>query len=646
MNRRAAAILVVLALLALAVARQLRGPEPKPASAPAGEFSAARALAAERATIGGTKPHPIGSDENHAIRDRLLAHLRGLGYDVHVEQSFACSAHPLCANVQNIVARQPGEASAPPVVFATHYDSVPAGPGASDDGSGVAALLEVARIIRNEHFRNPVVLLIDDGEEAGLLGAEAYVVQHHDTAAVVNVEARGTNGPSFLFETGANNRWFLPQITRAQAMPVTTSLFATIYDLLPNDTDLTIFKRAGVRGVNFGAIGNVAAYHTPNDDIAHVDLRTLQHQGDNALAALRFFANADLHQRAGGNVVWFDVLGLFVIWWPAKWTLWIAIVSTLVAIAGARRKSSAREVAIGVLLFLAMLVIAAVGGFLATFGEPLRAAHPAPLILGAACFGVAASLLRRSLAGTAIAWNLIGIALAIAVPGASYLFIVPGLALSIALLTTDVLPSIVAAVLWLPIMFVIYEALGKPALVVVAVAAALIASTIPIARASRGLVASLIVAGAALIAIAALLPKYSDEKPERRNVELVNAAGVPRVQVTRDGPAIHVRSQRSAGRITLDIHRTIGSLRVNGVVPPPPPARFHNRVKPGWTRIVVNAPSMDVDIGTNEPVELMATDVTYGVPPSAAPLVRARNAAHAIASQDGDAVITTTRIMK
>jgi hypothetical protein len=461
----------------------------------------------------------------------------------------------------------------------------------------------------------------------------------------VNVEARGTSGPSFLFETGANNRWFLPQVTNAQPMPVTTSLFATIYDLLPNDTDLTIFKRAGVTGVNFGAIGNVAAYHTRNDNLAHVDLRTLQHQGDNALAALRVLANSDLQHHASGNVVWFDVLGLFVIWWPAKWTLLIAIVSTTVAIAGAR-KSRARDVAIGALLFFAMLLIAAIAGYLATLGEPLRVAHPAPLILGAACFGVTASLLRRSLAGTAIAWNLLGIALAMTVPGGSYLFIVPGLALSIALFTTDVFPPVVAAILWLPIIFVIYEALGKPALVVAAVAAALIASTIPLGRAPRGLVASLIVAGIALIGIAALLPKYSSEKPERRNVELVNAGGVPRVQITRDGSIIHVRSQRSAARITLDIHDTIASLRVNGVVPPPRPARFHNRVTPGWTRIVVDAPSMDVDVGTAKPLELNATDITYGVPASAAPLVRARDAAHAIASQDGDAVITTTRTIQ
>jgi len=55
---------------------------------------------------------------------------------------------------------------------------------------------------------------------------------------------------------------------------------------------------------------------------------------------------------------------------------------------------------------------------------------------------------------------------------------------------------------------------------------------------------------------------------------------------------------------------------------------------------------MDVDVGTTKPLELKAADVTFGVPATATRLVRARDAAHAIASQDGDVVITTARVVK
>src|SRR6478609_24148 len=101
MNRRAVWVLLAILLIAAATALRLRGPAPKPATAPANEFSAARALQAEKDTIGGTTPHPSGSDENKAVRDRIVARLRSLGYNVKIETRFACSAHPLCANVEN-----------------------------------------------------------------------------------------------------------------------------------------------------------------------------------------------------------------------------------------------------------------------------------------------------------------------------------------------------------------------------------------------------------------------------------------------------------------------------------------------------------------------------------------------------------------
>ena len=57
--------------------------------------------------------------------------------------------------------------------------------------------------------------------------------------------------------------------------------------LLPNDTDVTMFKRAGKAAVNFAAIGGVNWYHTRSTTSRMSSPRTLQHHGDNALAALR-----------------------------------------------------------------------------------------------------------------------------------------------------------------------------------------------------------------------------------------------------------------------------------------------------------------------------------------------------------------------
>jgi hypothetical protein len=685
MRQRVVAVLIAILVIAVVTVVRLRGPAPKPATAPANEFSAARALQAEKDTIGGTIPHPSGSEANKAVRDRIVARLQSLGWAVRIEKRFACSAHPLCADVENIIATRPGDKPGRPVFLTVHYDSVPAGPGASDDGIGVASALEIARIIRNETFANPIAILIDDGEELGLLGAEGFVQTMPSVGAVVNLEARGTSGPSYLFETSSNNRWFVGPIARSLPMPVTTSLFASIYDRLPNDTDLTVFKREGMTGVNFAPIGNVNAYHTPNDDIAHVDLKTLQHEGDNALAAVRTFANMDLRrQYRVGSSVWFDVLGFFIVSWPTNWTLFLAIASLLIAVLGAALREGRRETFIGFALFLLTLIVAALIGIVIGLGSPAWVAHPWPLIAAAALAGFLVSTLRRGYGGIAIGWNLLGVVVALFMPGAGYLFIVPGLILGIALFTVDFIAPIVAAVIWMPLALVIYDALGRPGIVVVAVVAALVASTIPMGHFSRKQLIGLGIAVAFITGIGRLLPVYSASNPQRINIDyfddgaphwlatgmnssLAQAAqfvrakndlapwsmfpshpllapapklNVAPVIVTRDGSIIHVRSQRNADRVVLAIKGNLPSLRVNGVTPPPRPARFHTFIAAGWTRIMLRGSSMDVDVGTTAPLQYIATDMTYTSPIEANPLIRTRNVSNATQSDDGDVTIT------
>src|SRR4029079_17420513 len=128
---------------------------------------------------------------------------------------FACTADATCAPVTNVLAELPGDARAEILLVTAHYDSVPAGPGVSDDGVGVAAVLEVARAVRQQHFRNTIRFLITDGEEAGLLGAQAVARDPEmlrGVAAVTEVESRGTSGPSPMFETSRHNRWLIPLV--------------------------------------------------------------------------------------------------------------------------------------------------------------------------------------------------------------------------------------------------------------------------------------------------------------------------------------------------------------------------------------------------------------------------------------------------
>lgn len=65
----------------------------------------------------------------------------------------------------------------PPILVGAHYDAVPGTPGADDNATGVAVLLELARMFAAEPTRYPLRLVAFDMEEYGLLGSADYAAQ-------------------------------------------------------------------------------------------------------------------------------------------------------------------------------------------------------------------------------------------------------------------------------------------------------------------------------------------------------------------------------------------------------------------------------------------------------------------------------------
>jgi hypothetical protein len=514
-------------------------PDPLPATAPPTAFSAERAAAVLRTLLGDASPHPIGSPANAAVRGRVVDELRRLGYAPEVEEGVACSPGGSCGRVSNVVARLDGAQPGKAVLAAAHYDSVPAGPGVSDDLSGVAALLETARALKaGPPPRHSVIFLIDDGEEAGLLGAELFAAQHpamKEVAAMVNLEARGTAGPSLMFETSGDDAWMVSRFASAAPRPVTSSLFVTIYKMLPNDTDLSVFKRRGLDGLNFAFIEGSTHYHTPTDDLKDLSPGTLQHHGDNALAAISALAAADLASPPRGNAVFFDVLGFFVVRWPQGLTLVLALVALALVIAAAvllrRRGASGSGIGWGVLGFVLSVLFAGALAWLLSL--LLRGAMPAPWIARplpalmayaflalAASGAVAVWTGRRAGAagvwtGVWIVWSVLGVVLAVVIPGASYLFVVPALVAGVCGLigrSADVglIPATLAAALWLPLLRPIYFGLGTPALLVVAVLTAILLTGLAPFYVGAGALRRWVPIAAAVLALVLAARAWSD----------------------------------------------------------------------------------------------------------------------------------------
>jgi hypothetical protein len=331
-ENRFAGWLVLLFLLAVAgVCAWREGtPDPVAATAPEDAFSSERALVYLNAFA--TAPHPIGSPEHDRVRDYLISQITALGLTPEVQRATGVTPrYEVAGTVENIVARLKGTSGeTDALALVAHYDSVPAGPGAGDDGAGVAALLETLRALRaGPSLRNDVLFVITDGEEDGLLGASAFVAENpaaKDVRVVLNFEARGDSGESQMFETSAGNGR-LVQLFALAPHPSGSSLTYEIYKHMPNDTDMTVFKKSGAAGLNFAFIGRWEAYHTPLDNPQMLDRGSLQQHGENTLSLTRSFGNADFAQLQDRDSGYFSLPGNFFAHYSSRFLWPLALLS-------------------------------------------------------------------------------------------------------------------------------------------------------------------------------------------------------------------------------------------------------------------------------------------------------------------------------
>jgi hypothetical protein len=375
-------------LLGLAIANlALRTPAPLPASAPADQFSATRAMVDVRAI--GRKPHPIGSAEIVRVRDHLLGRVSGLGLDVLVRPGEgvrdAAKGSPRAmavGAVQNIVATLPGtDPRAPAVLVMSHYDTVHNSPGAADDSAGVAAALEIARALKaGPPLARDVIFLFTDGEEPGLLGAEAFFARdplREHVGVVINMEARGDAGRAAMFQTGTQSGDLIRLYAGAARQPTANSLAAAVYQRMPNDTDFTHALRAGLPGLNFAFIDDQLAYHSPLATPDHLNQGSLQNLGDQALPTVRALAvAADLPARSP-DLIYSDVLALGLVAYPVNvgWAI-LALAGLLILFSGYR---ALRGKAVTV-----MEIARGVTGFLLLAASAVLALHLAGRLIGIA----------------------------------------------------------------------------------------------------------------------------------------------------------------------------------------------------------------------------------------------------------------------
>ena len=344
--------------------------------APENVFSTDRALThVEKIS---KKPHGVGSPAHAEVRSYIVSELESLGLETSIQEGYTAGDWGNLSKAINILARIKGTENGKALLLLSHYDSSPhSSLGASDAGSGVATILEGIRAFLSEKKqpKNDIIILITDAEELGLNGADLFVNEHpwaKDVGLALNFEARGSGGPSYmLIETNRGNGKLIEEFTRANPeYPVANSLVYSIYKILPNDMDLTIFREDGdIEGFNFPFFDDHYDYHTARDNYERLDRNTLTHQGSYLMPLLSYFANSDLNNlKSLNDSIYFNVPFFKLVSYPFEW-IWpmfgLAVLFFIILLLVGLRKNvlQINEILKGFLPMLLALIINGVMGF-------------------------------------------------------------------------------------------------------------------------------------------------------------------------------------------------------------------------------------------------------------------------------------------
>lgn len=341
------------------------------------EFSVERALIPLKEIS--KAPHYHGSEEHKRVRNYLKQQLQELGFETQIQEGFVFDeASKGLDRPKNILARFKGSQNSKALLLLTHYDSalIPSY-GASDAGSGVVTILETVRayFASGAVPKNDIIIVFSDAEEIGLDGASLFVEEHpwaKEIGLALNFEARGSGGPSnMILETNKGNAKLVESFVEANPeYPVASSLMYSIYKMLPNDTDSTIFREDGdIDSYFFAFIDDHFDYHTANDTFDNLDRNTLQHQGSYLLPLLHYFSESDLSNlKAEEDYVYVNFPFIKMISYPFSWILPMLILAVilfigLLVLGISKRKFSPKDLFKSFYPFLSSLLLSGVIGF-------------------------------------------------------------------------------------------------------------------------------------------------------------------------------------------------------------------------------------------------------------------------------------------
>ena len=415
------ALLTFLFILFIAIVAlsNLVPPAVVPASAPVTDFSAERAI--EHLKVIAREPHPTGSIANTHVRDYIVEQLNFLGLKPEVQKSVSTTPWDIggapysAGTVENVIARLPGTNTTGALLLMAHYDSVATGSGASDNGSGVATLLETLRALRGGPLlRNDVIFAFTDGEEDGGLGAQAFVDEHSlaklvSVALVIDSGGSCGRGPLVVESQHQQNGWLVRKMAQGLRYPFAASISDDFRGAMSYGDDLNLYPK-GIEAINSGINGCPTTYHTTKDDLENLDARSVQDLGNSSLTLAHHLGSLDLKHPSEGKVVYFTFFGSLLFYsltLVLPLTLFILAILAGILFLGFRRgRFTARGLGFSFLLWLAALLVS--GGFVALLWWALQALHLVNKSFlsayNATPYGVGFAALTTAIASGLFAW--------------------------------------------------------------------------------------------------------------------------------------------------------------------------------------------------------------------------------------------------
>ncbi|WP_172371934.1 M28 family peptidase [Sporosarcina jiandibaonis] len=174
---------------------------------------------------------------------------------------------------QNIIATKSSKNSGDEIVIVgAHYDSVESSPGASDNASGTAVLLEIARVLENVSNDKELRFLFFGAEELGLLGSKKYVDEMSKkeiqrTEAMLNMDMVGSAdaGPLTIFTVDGFSNKVTDTAKTIQKIPLDFT----------DRSDHAPFQKAGIDAALFSYFPSEEWYHSPKDTIDRISKERL-----------------------------------------------------------------------------------------------------------------------------------------------------------------------------------------------------------------------------------------------------------------------------------------------------------------------------------------------------------------------------------